>query len=93
MARESIVLYNISPEELFTKLNELKREIINNISTPQKDTVREELMTPEDVSLYFKRHKDTIKNWSKKKYLLKHGIGKAAYYKRSEVESAIIPLN
>jgi len=50
-------------------------------------------MTPEDVAKYFKKHKDTIANWTKKKFLIKHGIGEVAvYYKRSEVESAVIPL-
>ena len=92
MAQESTLLHNLSFEQLFNKLNELKKEIIESITFPRQETVIEELMTPDDVALYFKKHKDTIENWYKKKYLTKYGIGKAAYYKRSEVESAVIPL-
>jgi len=92
MAIESTLLHNISSEQFFDKLNELKKEISENISPQQAETVREELMTPEDVSIFFKRHKDTIENWTKKGFLTKYGIGRAVYYKRSEVESAIVPL-
>ena len=93
MAGESILLHNISSEEFFSKLNELKKELSEKIPTPQHvEPDKEELMTPEEVAIFFKRHKDTIENWTKKGYLIKYGIGRAVYYKRSEVESAIIPL-
>lgn len=89
MAQESTLLHNISSEEFFNKLKEFSEKI----PTPQQvESVKEELMTPEEVALHFKRHKDTIENWTKKGYLIKYGIGRAVYYKRTEVESAIIPL-
>jgi hypothetical protein len=93
MASESILLHNISSEEFFSKLNELKKELSEKIPNPQHvEPDKEELMTPEEVAIFFKRHKDTIENWTKKGYLIKYGIGRAIYYKRSEVESAIVPL-
>jgi hypothetical protein len=93
MAQESTLLHNISSEQLFNKLSELKKELCENFQRPkQSESVKEELMTPEEVALYFKKHKDTILNWTKKGFLIKYGIGRAVYYKRSEVESAIIPL-
>ncbi len=93
MASESTILHNVSSEEFFNKLNELKRELSEKIPIPQQvEPDKEELMTPEDVALFFKRHKDTIENWTKKGFLIKHGIGRAVYYKRSEVESALIQL-
>jgi excisionase family DNA binding protein len=93
MAQESTLLHNISSEQFFSKLNELKKELSEKTPiTQQVESVKEELMTPEEVAMYFKRHKDTIENWTKKGYLIKYGIGRAVYYKRSEVESAIIPL-
>jgi excisionase family DNA binding protein len=51
------------------------------------------LMTLEEVAMYFNRHKDTIESWTKKGFLIKYGIGRAVYYKRTEVESAITPIN
>jgi hypothetical protein len=93
MASESTILHNISSEEFFNTLNELKKELTVNYLPLQKvEPAKEELMTPDGVALFFKRHKDTIENWTKKGYLTKYGIGRAIYYKRSEVESAIIPL-
>jgi hypothetical protein len=93
MAQESTLLHNISSEQFFSKLNELKKELSEKIPiTQQVESIKEELMTPEEVAMHFKRHKDTIENWTKKGYLIKYGIGRAVYYKRSEVESAIIPL-
>ena len=93
MASESVILHNISSEEFFNKLNELKNELtVNHLSLQKVETFNEELMTSEEVALFFKRHKDTIDNWTKKGYLIKYGIGRAVYYKRSEVESAIVPL-
>ena len=93
MAQESTLLHNISSEQFFSKLNELKKELSEKIPNTQKvESVKEQLMTPDDVAMFFKRHKDTIENWTKKGYLIKYGIGRAVYYKRSEVESAIIPL-
>jgi len=93
MAQESTLLHNISSEEFFNKLNELKKELLEKIPiTQQVESVKEELMTPKEVAMHFKRHKDTIENWTKKGYLIKHGVGAMVYYKRSEVESAIIRL-
>ena len=93
MAQESTLLHNISSEEFFNKLNELERKLSEKIPIPQHiEPIKEELMTPEEVALYFKRCKDTIENWTKKGYLKKYGLGRAVYYKRSEVESAIVPL-
>ncbi len=51
------------------------------------------IMSLEDVSLFLKRHKVTIDYWEKKSVLEKHGIGRAVYYKRSEVESVLENIN
>ncbi len=93
MAQESTLLHNISSEEFFNKLNELERKLSEKIPLPQHiEPDKEALMTPEEVAIFFKRHKDTIENWTQKGYLKKYGIGRAVYYKRSEVESSIVPL-
>jgi hypothetical protein len=93
MAQESILLHNISSEEFFNKLNELKMALTINQQPVQKaEPIKEELMKPEEVAIFFKCHKDTVKTWTKKRYLKMYSIGRAVYYKRSEVESAIVPL-
>ncbi len=96
MANESILVHNINSEQFFNKLNEIKKEIkkeiLENYPRPQQvEKPKEELLTIEEVAMFFKRHKDTIINWTKQGFLRKHEIGTAKYYKRSEVESAITP--
>lgn len=93
MAQESTLLHNICPEQLFNKLKELIIELLEKKTiTQQVKSVTEELMTPKEVALYFKRHKDTIQNWTNNGFLIKYSLGMAVYYKRSEVESAMKPL-
>lgn len=92
MIKEGILLQEINSEQLFTKLNEIKSWISEQVFQQEKMTTNNELWTTEEVAKYFKKHKDTIENWSKKKYLTKWVIGGAVYYKRFEVESAVIPL-
>jgi hypothetical protein len=82
-----------SPEELENRIyNRFKAEIENLKSSFQpkapaeflsRNTVKEML----DVDL------STIHNWTKSGKLKAYGIGNRVYYKRSEVEQAIIPLN
>lgn len=92
MEKEMTLLHGISSEQFFEKFNELKIWFSENVTPSLRREKVEELMTIDEVAVFFKKHKDTIENWSQKGYLTKNGIGRAIYYKRSEVESAIIPL-
>lgn len=91
MYSESTLIHNLNPDQLITEFSELK-DAIRSLQAI-KNPITEELMLPEEVAKYFKKHKDTIENWTKKKFLTKYGIGGAVYYKRSEVESAVLPLS
>jgi len=92
MTNESTLLHNLNPDEFFSRLKELVTDTVKSISPQILTQNFDELMTPDEVAKYFKKHKDTIANWTKKKFLIKHGIGDAVYYKRLEVESAVIAL-
>ena len=91
MFNESTLLHNISPEQLREMLEAITYSSPNNIQ-PEAPKTNDELMTTDEVALYFKKHKDTINNWVKHKYLKKYAIGGAVFFKRSEIESAVIPL-
>jgi hypothetical protein len=67
------------------QLTELK-----NSFEPKSPT---EWLTRNEVAEMLKCDPSTIHNWTKKGKLKKHCIGYRTYYKRSEVESAIIPIN
>ncbi|WP_038026112.1 helix-turn-helix domain-containing protein [Tenacibaculum maritimum] len=79
---------------------QLKNEIIEGIK-PQLDELKNHLQPKEPIE-YLTRQEtadllkvdlSTIWNWTKKSKLVAYSIGSRVYYKRSEVESAIIKLN
>lgn len=90
---EIIQMVQITPEQLQeaiikgvkVQLDELKKDF-----QPKEPT---EWLTRDEVSKLLKIDLSTVHNWSKRKKLIPYGIGNRVYYKRSEVEAAIKPLN
>lgn len=70
--------------EIINKIDDLRGKIKSNSV--------DELMTRKEVAQMFKCDESTIHNWTTKGKLIKHCIGNRTYYKRSEVESALIPI-
>jgi excisionase family DNA binding protein len=50
-------------------------------------------MTRKEVAEYLKVDLSTIWNWSKKGKLPCYGMGSRVYYKRSDVEKALLRIN
>ena len=67
------------------KFDELKKSF-----QPKEPT---EFLTRQEVSSLLKIDLSSVHNWTKKKILQSYQIGGRVYYKRSEVENAIIKLN
>ena len=93
MLNERTLFHNISPDDFFSKLKEIIAETVSNISPQIQVEKRDELLTAEETALYFKKSTDTIANWADKGYIQKYGIGFAIYYKRNEIENAVVPIN
>ena len=91
MEQQSLILHNFNPDQLKAMVTEALESVQHHHAPPTSPVV-EELMTVVEVAKYFKKNQSTIINWTKKKYLTRYGIGNAIYYKRKEVESAIVPL-
>lgn len=51
-----------------------------------------ELLTRKEAAEYLKVDLSTLWNWSKKGILPSYGIGNRVYYKRSEIEDALVKL-
>jgi len=85
-------LHNAAPDELIEKilngfddrLEQLKKEF-----QPKTPT---EFLTRSEVAKMLKCDISTIHNWGKAGKLQRHAIGNRIYFKRSEVEAAIIQL-
>jgi excisionase family DNA binding protein len=69
-------------------LNQMRQDLaeIKKSFEPKSPT---EYLTRTEVAELLKCDLSTVHNWTKKGKLVKHCIGNRAYYKRSEVESAI----
>ncbi len=86
-------LHNLEPQEIINPLTELKKQIedLKKHLQPKKPT---EFLTRSEVADLLKINLSTVHNWTKNGTLISYGIGGTRiYYKRKEVESAIIKLN
>lgn len=88
---EATVFYGLNPEEIKSLFLEIKSELkeLKGNLEPKKPT---EYLTRKEVSLLLKCNLSTIHNWTKKGTLIPYGIDGRVYYKRNEVESAIVPF-
>ena len=85
--------YSVTPEEhenriyqrLKSELDTLKKEF-----QPKEPT---EFLTRNEVRDLLKVDLSTVHNWTKRGKLKAYGLGNRVYYRRSEVEAAIKPLN
>lgn len=81
-------------------LDEIEKRIYNRIK-PEFDLIRKEFR-PREPTEYLTRNEtkellkvdlSTVHNWVVKKKLKAYGLGHRVYFKRSEVEAAIKPIN
>jgi len=80
------------PNNFLNDIEYIKNEIANIKKSfqPKEPT---EFLTRQEVSSLLKIDLSSVHNWTKKKILQSYQIGGRVYYKRSEVENAIIKLN
>ena len=90
---KQIQFIQVTPEQLQEAIiNGVKNQLENfkRHFQPKEPT---EYLTRKEVSDLFKVDISTIHNWTVKGILKAYSIGRRVYYKRSEVEHAIIKLN
>lgn len=89
---KSLQFIQVTPEQLQeaiiagvnTKLEELKKGF-----EPKSPT---EYLTRREVAEMFKIDISSVHNWTKKGIIISYQIGGRVYYKRSEIETAIVEL-
>lgn len=90
--KNSTILHEVSPEQitsLFEGLQNQIKELKENFE-PKNPT---EYLTRNEVAELLKCDLSTLWNWQKKGKLIPYGIGNRIYYKRSDIEAAIICLS
>ena len=89
---QSTILRELSPEQitsLFAGLQNQLSELKVNFQ-PKQPT---ELLTRNEVSELLKCDLSTLHNWVKKGKLIPYGIGSRIYFKRTDIENALVCLN
>lgn len=88
---QTIQFVATTPQQLSEMIGKHLSEQINQIkqSIPQP----EQLLTREETAKLLQVDLSTLWAWSKKGKLKSYGIGNRVFYKRSEIEAALIPLN
>ena len=79
-------------EQVLERLESIENELREARANLQPK-VPEELMTRHEVADFFKVTLSTIWKWSKNGNLTYYGVGNRVYYKRSEIEKAMIKIN
>lgn len=91
MKTDATLIHNLTPEQiesLFAGLQEQLNELKQNF----QPKVPDELLTRNETATFFKCDLSTIHNWSVKGILIPFGICGRVFYKRSDLESALIPF-
>ncbi|MBN2821070.1 MAG: helix-turn-helix domain-containing protein [Bacteroidales bacterium] len=88
----TIQLIQISPDELQSKIIEGVKAQIDSLKSefqPKEPTI---YLTRNEVRDLLQVNLSTVHNLTKRGKLKAYGIGGRVYYKRDEVESAMVPL-
>lgn len=89
---KSTILHELSPEQITSLFEGIKKELAEIKANFQpKQPI--EFLTRNEATEMLKCDLSTLWLWTKKGKLTSYGIGNRTYYKRSEIEAALICLN
>lgn len=88
----TVQFISITPEELKSEILEGVKSQIADLRKDYQPKKPNEYLTRYEVAEMFSVDISTVHNWTKKGKLKSYGIGARVYYKRVEVEEALISL-
>ena len=90
----AIQFIQISPDQLREELQKGLDQKLQELSEQiQKLTKEDRLFTSKEAADYLSIDLSTLWAWRKKGYVKAYGIGNRVYYKKSEIEQALIQIN
>lgn len=90
---ESIQFIGTSPQELRNDINQDVKKQLEELKESFQPKTPEELLTRSETAKLLKINLSTLYHWTKKGKLKSYGLSGKVYYKRSEVESALIEIS
>jgi excisionase family DNA binding protein len=89
----SVIIEGMTKEEFLSAISEGLKEQFDQLKKDFQTKSPTEYLTRDEVAKMLKVSSTTIHNYTVKKVLTSHKIGRRVLYKLSEVESAIVKLN
>lgn len=89
---DSILFSGIDPQDYKKEILEELKCFLQELKFPQKEEQTSDLLTRQQVAEMLSIDLSTLHNWTRQGKLNSYGIGHRVYYKMSEIEQAIIPL-
>ena len=90
---KQIQFISTSPDALVNLIDETVRRQLEELKKNFQPKEPTEYLTRQAVSKMFSIDLSTVHNWTKKGKLIPYGLGGRIYYKRSEIESALIEIS
>lgn len=88
-----IQLSQVSPEELKKEILQGIVPLINSIKDELHSHQAERYYSINEVCEMLKIDRSTLKRWTDRGLIKSHGISNRVFYKLSDIEEAMIPLN
>lgn len=90
---KTIQFLQVTPEELKHEILKGLNKRLEELKSYFHANNKTEYLSRTDVAKMLQIDLSTLYHWTKKGFLISYGIGNRVYYKREEVEAAIIRLN
>lgn len=90
---KSLQLVELDPKEFQDCLVEKIKEVLLSIEGQKVPTPRTEILSREEAATLLDISIKSLTRWTKRGRLKSYGLGNRVYYKRHEIEDALIPLN
>ncbi len=94
MIKKVVEIQNVSVDELVAIItNKMLDGFEIRLEQLQQKKHQEQLLTRTETAKYLKVDISTLHNWTKKGKLKAYGLGNRVYYKKNEIDEALIRIN
>ena len=92
--KKIVEIENVSVDELVANITDKVLDgLENRLEHLQQKKHQEQLLTRTETAKYLKVDISTLWSWTKKGKLKAYGIGNRVYYKKNEIDEALIRIN
>ena len=88
----TIQLIQVTPEQLEDRIYKRVKSEFDALKAEFQPKQPTEYLTRNQVKEMFDVDLSTVHNWTKRGKLKAYGIGNRIYYKRTEIDQAVVPL-